>query len=137
MDNGVLLAEYAYNGFGERIKKVTYSGDAKTVTYFLYDGNKLTAQIQADSDEPMRHGVFIGEAPVAYLIGRDTYSVHSDHLGTPRLATDAEGKTVWSADYAPFGQATITDDTIDIPYRFAGQYFDAETGTHYKLLPRL
>jgi len=29
-----LIAEYAYNSFGERIKKVTYRNDRKSVTYF-------------------------------------------------------------------------------------------------------
>lgn len=130
LDNGQLLADYAYNGFGERIRKVTYRGDAKKVTYFLYDGNKLTAEI-SDENEPMRHAVFLDEAPVAYLIGRDMYAVHSDHIGTPRLATNSDGETVWSADYAPFGKATIVDNKIDLPYRFAGQYHDTETDTHY------
>lgn len=129
-EDDALLATYAYNGFGERIKKVTYRGDAKRVTWFLYDGHHLTAQIDGESGE-MRQGIFLGEAPVAYLIGRDAYAVHGDHLGAPRLATDAEGEPVWAADYRPFGQADVTAATIDLPYRLPGQILDAETGTHY------
>ncbi len=129
-DADTLLAEYTYNGFGERIKKVTYRGDQKRITYFLYDGHQLTAQIDADSGE-LRQGVFLDEAPVTYLIGTAVHAVHSDHLGTPRLVTDNAGETLWSADYSPFGEASITTDTLDLPYRFPGQYFDAETGTHY------
>ena len=39
--------------------------------------------------------------------------------------------TVWSADYLPFGQADVTVGTVENNLRFAGQYFDAETGLHY------
>jgi len=45
--------------------------------------------------------------------------------------TDGTGAVVWSADYKPFGEATITVSTITNNLRFPGQYFDAETGSHY------
>jgi RHS repeat-associated protein len=45
--------------------------------------------------------------------------------------TDASGTVVWDADYKPFGEVTITLSTITNNLRFPGQYFDAETGTHY------
>ncbi|MES3026210.1 MAG: RHS repeat-associated core domain-containing protein [Pseudomonadota bacterium] len=64
------------------------------------------------------------------------YYVHSDHLNTPRLITDAASNTVWKWESDPFGasapqespsgQATFTHNP-----RFPGQYFDAETGLHY------
>ncbi len=45
--------------------------------------------------------------------------------------TDSAGVVRWSADYKPFGEATITVSTITNNLRFPGQYFDQETGTHY------
>lgn len=45
--------------------------------------------------------------------------------------TDASGTVVWSADYKPFGEATVAVSTITNNLRFPGQYFDAETGLHY------
>jgi RHS repeat-associated protein len=45
--------------------------------------------------------------------------------------TDSSGTVVWSADYKPFGEATITVSTITNNLRFPGQYYDAETGNHY------
>ena len=132
-DDGELLAEYAYNGFGERIKKVVYRGDQKKITYYLYDGHTLTAEIDADT-LTYKQAVFLDNAPVAYLVGKDTYAIHSDHLGTPRMLTDEDGQVVWSADYDPFGKATISTASVELPYRLPGQYFDAETGTHYNYL---
>jgi RHS repeat-associated protein len=45
--------------------------------------------------------------------------------------TDANGNIIWAADYLPFGQADLTVDTVENNLRFAGQYYDAETGLHY------
>lgn len=34
--------------------------------------------------------------------------LHTNHLGAPELATDADGQPIWRARYAPFGAATLT-----------------------------
>jgi RHS repeat-associated protein len=62
------------------------------------------------------------------LLAIDTYYYHPDHLGTPQKMTDSTGTVAWSADYNPFGTATITVSTITNNLRFPGQYYDAETG---------
>ena len=68
--------------------------------------------------------------------------IHNDHLATPQKMTDALGVVVWSADYKPFGEATVTpSSTITNNLRFPGQYFDAETWLNYNYMrnfsPRL
>lgn len=45
--------------------------------------------------------------------------------------TDGTGAVVWSADYKPFGEATITVSMITNNLRFPGQYYDTETGLNY------
>ena len=47
--------------------------------------------------------------------------IHNDHLGTPQKLTDSSGQIVWSADYKPFGEATVTVSTITNNLRFPGQ----------------
>jgi RHS repeat-associated protein len=59
------------------------------------------------------------------------YYFHNDHLGTPKRITDDSGTVVWSANYKPFGEATIIVNTIPNSFRFPGQYHDQETGLHY------
>ncbi|WP_344761414.1 RHS repeat-associated core domain-containing protein, partial [Actimicrobium antarcticum] len=44
--HGQPVADYAYNAFGERIKKVSYAGGQKAVTYYFYDGSELVAEAQ-------------------------------------------------------------------------------------------
>ena len=57
--------------------------------------------------------------------------LHTDHLGTPILATTKEGQTSWKAIAESFGSTQIIGQDIEVSLRFPGQYFDAETGTYY------
>ncbi len=36
------------------------------------------------------------------------YAIHTDHLGTPQALSNAQQQMVWQAEYASFGQATVT-----------------------------
>ncbi|NND55772.1 MAG: RHS repeat protein [Xanthomonadales bacterium] len=63
--------------------------------------------------------------------------IHTDHLGTPHVVTDANGEIVWSAEYRPFGSAAVNEDPdgdlerYELNIRFPGQYYHEETGLHY------
>lgn len=65
------------------------------------------------------------------------YFIHADHLNTPRLVANAAGQTVWSWHQGePFGNSVPDENpsglgTFDLPIRFAGQRYDADTGLHY------
>jgi len=65
------------------------------------------------------------EAGIAWL--------HTNHLGAPEAATNAQGQLVWRARYAPFGAARVssTQSGFTLHLRLPGQVFDAETGLHY------
>jgi len=125
-----LLAEYAYNSFGERVRKIAWQGDRKKTTWYLYDGRRLTAEI-SDDDERYDHYVYVGDYPATLLKGSEAYGIHSDFLGTPRQLTDQNQDTVWQASYEPFGKAHVNTAAFDFNLRFPGQYLDTETETHY------
>ena len=131
--NNVKIAEYSYNSFGERVKKVSYSHNQKKVTYFLYDNRKLTAEIDGGT-LAYRQTVYLKNSPVAHFIDDKLYAVHTDHIGTPSLLTDDKGATVWKANYTPLGKANIRAETVNFQLRYPGQYADTETGTHYNYL---
>ncbi|MEE9322518.1 MAG: RHS repeat-associated core domain-containing protein [Granulosicoccus sp.] len=125
-----LLAEYRYNSFGERIAKVVYAGNQRNVTYFLYDGHTLSAEIDGEGAFIAQY-IYLTHQPVVRLAGNKTFAIHGDHLGTPRLISDDSGQSVWQADYSPFGEAHIVKQSFTFNLRLAGQYADVETGTHY------
>ena len=65
-------------------------------------------------------------------VGGQYYFYQNDHLGTPQKLTSVNGAVVWSARYSSFGEAEIDIySTIENNLRFAGQYYDHETGLHY------
>ena len=56
----------------------------------------------------------------------------SDHLGTPLELHDGAGRTVWGAQLDSYGQARQgVGKASDCPFRYQGQYEDAETGLYY------
>ena len=65
--------------------------------------------------------------PAAKLVGDKSYSILTDHLGTPYEAYDENGQKVWSAEYDIYGNA-IAGDSSFIPFLYQGQYYDEEIG---------
>jgi RHS repeat-associated protein len=128
--DGDVVAQYHYNSFGERIKKVTYSRNQKKVTYYLYDNRMLVAEIDGETLE-YRQTIYLKHTPVVHLVGNTSYAVHTDHLGTPKLLTNDIGGVVWEAAHTPLGEAVVEKQDIRFNLRLPGQYFDSETGTHY------
>ncbi|WP_367256388.1 RHS repeat-associated core domain-containing protein [Pseudomonas sp. stari2] len=126
---------YQYDAFGRRIRKTV---DGQT-TEFFWQGDHLIAE-----SSPTQHRSFIYEPgtfrPLAMLDGQGPkracpFYYQLDHLGTPQELTDYSGDIVWSAKYSAYGKVTslqlATEDYLDQPLRFQGQYFDDESGLHY------
>lgn len=126
------VANYRYNGLGERVAKTTASG----TTLFLYAApGQLLGEYTA-TGAPIQETVWLGELPVVTMRSGGVYYVHPDQLGTPRLVTN--GSTVvwrWASD--PFGKISPTEDpdgdgtSFTYNFRFPGQYYDDESGLHY------
>lgn len=71
-------------------------------------------------------------APLAKVVGGETYGIVTDHLGAPRAMFDARGVEVWAADIdANGGLPKVRGVRSACPFRWPGQYEDEETGLHY------
>ena len=133
-NNGNLTASYVHNAFGQRVQKTV--GSATTVYVYDLGGNLLA---EHDSNGTLiRDYVWIDGIPVAQIDQGEVFSyLHFDHLGTPRLATDDAQTVVWRWDSDAFGSTAANDDPdgngtpLTVNLRFAGQYYDGETGLHY------
>ena len=57
----------------------------------------------------------------------------SDYLGTPLQAYDKNGEKVWEQELDSFGRKRRKDNNNSsfIPFKYQGQYEDAETGLYY------
>ncbi|MEN7550098.1 RHS repeat-associated core domain-containing protein [Rapidithrix thailandica] len=71
--------------------------------------------------------------PSAKIVKGETYSTVSDYLGTPCLMYNHVGNLVWQAELDIYGKIrTLERGSIqDCPFRYQGQYEDAETGLYY------
>jgi RHS repeat-associated protein len=69
--------------------------------------------------------------------GLGIFYIHTDQLNTPRIITRrSTADVVWRWDTGPFGETTPNQNpaglgTFVFNLRFAGQYYDAESGLNY------
>lgn len=154
------LASYRYNHRGERIAKTSHDGQThylyeagrlsaeldgqgRITRQYVYLADQPVAVIDTPKGRPLSHDErslpgqiaadivtlftawFGGDETIAYL--------HTNHLGAPELATDAQGNPVWAATYAPFGRITraVGRSDFKLKLRLPGQYEDEETGLYY------
>ncbi len=127
-ENNQLLARYTYNGQGQRSIKTT----PEHTTHYLYDlDGRLLGEYNANG-QAIKEYVRIENEPLAQIETDTILYLHTDHLGTPRSATDPTGQVVWQWNSDAFGNtAPQSGDGSTINLRFPGQYFDQETGLHY------
>ncbi len=104
-------------------------------------------------DDTASHRLLAKELPVGAKLPDGTvlekatlFPVVCDHLGTPKEMFDRRGSLVWAADHHVWGEVRIVNtfgnlaakpehdrqpDALVCPWRFPGQYEDAETGLFY------
>ncbi|MCO7222728.1 RHS repeat-associated core domain-containing protein [Pleionea sp. CnH1-48] len=121
------VLEFVYNAQGLRIVKIA-NGVATLYTYDL--NGKLLAEYNAQG-QVIKEYVYLNDEPLALIENGQRYFYHNDHLGTPIALTNSQKAIVWQAQYDVFGQANISNHGIENNLRFAGQYFDSESGLHY------
>ena len=126
------IATYIFNAQGQRTRKITADG---TVIYH-YDSHGMLITETRATGELIKDYIWNGMSPVAQIdsvAGTETVSfLHTDHLYTPRFATNSSGTIVWRWEGEAFGETNdeaLNQFTYNL--RFPGQYFDVETQTHY------
>jgi RHS repeat-associated protein len=120
--------QYFYDGDGRRVKKIDSSG----TTVFVYDvTGRMIAEYHSDPVPPASGG-----GGTSYLT--------TDHLGSTRVVTKADGSVKARYDYLPFGEelgATIGSRTTAMGYsaadstkqKFTQKERDDESGLDYFL----
>lgn len=148
---GKWVATYAYNSQGLRTRKTTKHG---TTVYHYTSGGNMIAET-TDTGHLQRAYVWLDDQPLAQIDrhgkgeekskkakpAKETIAyLHTDHLNTPRLATDSAQQVVWRWDSDAFGANKPGDleleteedgHQITVNLRFPGQYYDKETKLHY------
>jgi RHS repeat-associated protein len=123
------VGTYTYDYLSRRAKKVA----GVTTTHYVYGPNGLLYGEYSSTGTLVRKYVYLNDAPLAQIATGSpevlTY-LHTDHLGTPRYATNTAGATVWTWPSDAFGISAPTG-TVTVNLRMPGQYFDSESGNFY------
>ena len=129
-ENTTILGEYVYNALGQRVTK-TVDG-VITVFHYDFDGN-LIGESASNGTFSKEYIHALGNRFAMVDVAADkVYYYLNDHLGTPVKITDESNVIVWEGTYQPFGLAEVSPGAqVENNFRFAGQYFDSETGLHY------
>ena len=93
------------------------------------------------SDQSRQELVYLNSTPIATVTPTGTYRVYADHLDTSRRVAinNQESEVLWEWESKPFGESLANEDAdgdgkiFRLNLRFPGQYFDAETQTHYNI----
>jgi RHS repeat-associated protein len=132
MENGTQIAAYTYDGFGQRLVK-NFAGTPAAGTLFAYSQAGSLLEETNISGTPRADYIYLDSAPIGDLAptSKTLYYLHTDHLGTPQLATNNAKTTEWQAIYEPFGWQNTVEGTITQNLRLPGQYFDSETTSYH------
>jgi RHS repeat-associated protein len=125
---------YYVDGQGRRVAK-TSSGFTASFAYDEHGHMLGKYGVSGGTITPSYETIYMGETPVAAIIGGKTYRIYADHLNAPRaLADNTTTTVVWRWDGDPFGAQQPNEDadgdghTVSFGLRYPGQYYDAETG---------
>lgn len=135
---GVGTATYAYDGEGRRTQKTLTQGSQ--ATDYLYSGDTLIAEYDGSGALLKRYipGVGVDESAVIYGYSGGSLSVvryvHADPQGSIIALTTSSGALSERYRYGPYGEVHDGGDLPSAgysPFRYTGQYWDAETGLYY------
>ncbi len=119
-----LQVSYAYNSEGIRTAKRV--GWQRTV--YLLDGGDVVGEIQNDAvSNTYLRGINLIRRESAEETEYYLFNAHADVVTT----ADFYGAVCKEYDYDAFGNEKNPDPTDTNPFRYCGEYLDAETGSYY------
>lgn len=124
------LGKYEYNSEGIRVSKTVGS----TVTHYTYDENdNVVMETDASGNILVSYVYDNGNRPLTMTKGGKTYTFHTNARGDITSVTDETGAVVASFDYDSWGNITSETGTFasQVPFRYAGYRYEAETKLYY------
>jgi RHS repeat-associated protein len=125
------IATYTYDHQGRRISKTTSSG----TTYYHYDGDSIRLLYETDKNNNVivEYTWDDNSQPLTMTKNGVTYHYHVNGHGDVTALTDANGNIVAEYEYDAWGNILSQTGSMasEDPLRYAGYYYDEETGLYY------
>ncbi|QKT02705.1 RHS domain-containing protein [Ectothiorhodospiraceae bacterium 2226] len=121
------LIEYRHNAYGNRVAKLV---NGEVVERYLWlDLTTLLAIYDGDGNLKQRYEYTVGHTPTRFTQDGEVYYILTDHLGSPRYITDAQGDVVKAIEYDAYGNVLHdSNPAFRLPFGFAGGLYDTDTG---------
>lgn len=132
--DGYRHERHIYDANDERILTIQYTGNVETTRRYSLRGpdhqvlRDLTLNVAANSWTVDHDYVRRGDALMASFTGTDAHPArhyHPDHLGTPRVITDADGYRLNIHTYLPFGREAEGSEPDTERLEFTGHERDS------------
>ncbi|MFB0860868.1 DUF6531 domain-containing protein [Paenibacillus oleatilyticus] len=148
---------FTYDSLGRRIEK-HFNG---VLHCYVWDGNIILHEWKSEKAQAENNTEWVGEQsketqqlrqvlnpdglitwifedgtfhPAAKITPEGSFSIVTDHLGTPVEMYDHAGEKVWSCELDIYGKVRrqeLLGERTACPFRYPGQYEDEETGLYY------
>ena len=133
-ENSVTIAEYVYDGNGNRVKATVTGGGLTITTTFI--GTFFEQTVTDDGSINTTSWKKYYSADAARLAMRedsdDPLFLVSDHLGSTSLVVDSSGQQVAKQSYLPYGDVWgASANDLPTSFTFTGQREDPEIGLMY------
>ncbi len=136
-----IQAVYTYNYLGQRVRKQVSGTQIDDRRYAYDSGGRLLGEYDS-LGRRIKEYVYLNSNDSIQLVAQiepdgTIIYIHTDHLGTPRLASRQDQTIVWRWNSDAFGEQAANEDPdtdgqiITVNLRFPGQYYDSESGLHY------
>jgi len=117
---------YAYDHTGIRTKKVT---PTETTNYYTDEAGRVLAE--ADANGNAKAQIIWGHKPLARIINNQWYFYIYNGHGDVVQIVDEAGTVVNRYSYDEFGNIIAQTETIENPIKYAGEFYDEESGHYY------
>jgi RHS repeat-associated protein len=133
VSDGSLVATYTYNHDGLRRSKTVYAGSNQGTTNYNWDAfGQLIKEIGPNGTY---YYYYASGKLIAFNNNGQLYIVHDNLRGDviSLSMTDNYGNTDYynKYDYDPWGNTICEEESVKSPFRYAGYYYDKETGLYY------
>jgi RHS repeat-associated protein len=118
-----------YDPLGRRVSKSLDGVE----TRWVWSGNTVLHETKTGQAGVTWYHDPDGLAPLAKVVGDQTFVVVTDHLGMPTAMYDGAGKLAWRMQLDLFGVPKVgsSGDGEECNWRWPGQYEDREIGLYY------
>ena len=133
LEDGIrTLVEYTYDGDDLRVGKTVRRSDgayAPETTLFLYDRGNVILETDGTGNVKTQYTRGINYI-ASHSGGSTSLFLYNGHGDVVQMVT-AAGEVRNNYDYDIFGNPTLTVEYATCSIRYAGEYFDKETGLYY------